>query len=114
MRKYTFDTLKGRLSSGKSVFVEKEEIEGRKKYTIYISFSRADIAYKEKYSKETYVLAIKKFDSQNVCPESSDFIINLRFEFNTLEEVLDYLEDHNYIKKSELIVSSESKQNVDR
>lgn len=105
MRKYTINQFKGRLSNGKAIDIEKSVYDNNMEYIIWIVIRRLDILkeLKLKYTSETYVVTIEKFESDNPTPEDEALLIDERLEFNSVEEILDYLEEKNYCKKEEII-----------
>ena len=56
---------------------------------------------KQKYTSETYVLTIEKYDSRYV-PEG-DLAIDERLEFTNLQEAIDYLVSKGFLKRDDLI-----------
>ncbi len=106
MKKYTLNRLKGRLSSGKGVFFCIKEDKGNIVYNIDIEFWRLDIIkeIKDKYPKETYVLTIEKYNSEYPGDKEGGCLIELRQEFNSVEDIIDYLDKNKFIKKEEWIV----------
>ncbi len=100
-KRYTFNQLIGRLSNGKEVYIYLIEKEDKITYKIELCFWRADILEK-KYPKETYLLTIKKYDARYYS-EDTILLIDKRIEFPKIENLLDYLEENNFIKKRDII-----------
>lgn len=104
MRKVTFNTLIGLLSNGKDYKIELEEVKGDLKYITVITIGRLDVIplLKSKYQTKTYVLTIEKC-KEGLWPEEGELEIDIRIEFNKINDVLDYLQKNSYIIVSDYI-----------
>lgn len=74
-------------------------------YVLLISFWRLDIIKPEnghvRYPKETYVLIIDHYYKKHI--EIGDRLFNKRIEFSKLEDLLEYLDENNLVKRSDII-----------
>ena len=101
MKKYTPNQLNGKLGNRKDICIILKEKEEETVYNIEIRFWRADLIEKN-YPKETYILTIQKYDSRYYSSDTT-LLVDKRLEFHTVEEVLDYLDKNNFVKKEDLI-----------
>lgn len=107
LNSYTLSRLKGKLSNRKNVLILlKEKIRGIT-YNLQIELWRGDLMkpsiMNQKYSEETYILTIEKYDSRYASPNVK-CIIDKRLEFSSLTDVIDYLDKNKFVKKSDWII----------
>ncbi len=100
MKKYSMDQLTGRLGNGGyiSFYLNDEDLETE------ICIWRSDLSEPKKYDKETYILTIKKYKT-GYYPEDTVLFVDIRKEFPSVNEVLDYLEEEGITKRDDIIKS---------
>ena len=106
MRYYTFSHLRGKLSS-KEFFIYYISHEEGIPYMVAIHILRGDLVSKKWQKRglqpkhevhESYKLSVEKYDSRyDTC--GTDMPLHLRLEFETLQEVIDYLNDSGILDK---------------
>lgn len=105
-KKHTVNRLKGILSNGDVI---KFKLEDCNTITI-IQFWRLDVieSLKKEYKKETYVLTTEKYEKMHI--QEGEEIIDERLEFNTIEEIIDYLDKKGYLKREDWIIEEGGKK----
>lgn len=103
-RKYTLNELKGKLSSKRWIYLYTEtKIKGIL-YNVDVEICRADLNFPEdRYKKEIYFLRIERWDSKYPGEKGSS-LLDEDLNFKTIEEIIDYLDKNNIIKKENWII----------
>ncbi len=100
MKNYSLGKLKGKLSNGKDVFITYKTEESGSAYVFRIRIWRLDVIaqLKDQYTNEKYVMILEKQNS-----ETGKFAMDERHEFDSVEEILDYLDKNNLVKRGDII-----------
>ena len=100
MKKYSLGQLKGKLSNGKDIFITYKIEESGSAYVFRIRIWRLDVIaqLKDHYFNEKYVMILEKQNS-----ETGKFTVDERHEFGSVEEILEYLDKNNLVKRNDII-----------
>lgn len=112
LKKHKWNELKNKLGSGKNILILlQDKIKGIT-YNLEINLWRGDLEkpspMNKKYLSTTYILTIEQYDSRYASSDS-DFLIDQKLEFNSLEEVVNYLEKNKILKRDDWLVKEDKK-----
>ncbi len=100
--KYTLRDLRKRLSQKEIIEFSYESKLKNDTFRTFIRMWRLNLGKDDfnEYPKERYCLLIEKGNIKYYF-EEDHLVVNERHEFNTIEEIIEYLDKNGYLKRSE-------------